>query len=164
MNILMPKMICEEEMQSAKLDEDEVIIEFITNAQGNKIKELRPVFIKSEPDGDHILHVHSDENLPDVPEENFTRERERTVDSYSESISLDDEPSDERTITADSDSSEAAVFEDAMVGWELDPKEIEATLHQRATASDRYLALASHIAHVAPYELLQVIEQIPSPP
>ena len=56
--------------------------------------------------------MNSDENLPDVPEENFTRERERTVDSYSESISLDDEPIDERTITADSDSSEAAVFGD----------------------------------------------------
>ena len=55
-----------------------------------------------------------------------------------------------------------------MVRWELDPKRIEATLHQIATglknASDSYLALASHTAHVAPYELLQVIAQIPPPP
>ena len=94
--------------------------------------------------------MNSDENLPHVPEQNFTRERERTLDSYSESISLDDEPSDERTITADSDSSEAAVFGDAMVGWELDPKGIGAALHQIATGlenvSDGYLALASHIS------------------
>ena len=144
-------MVCEEEMQNAKLDQDEVIIELMTDAQGNKIKKLSPVFIKSEPDRDHVLHVNSDENLTDVPEENFTMERERTVDSYSESISLDDEPSDKRTITADSDSSEAVVFEDAMVGWELDPKGIETMLHQIATrlknASDGYLALASHMAH-----------------
>ena len=95
-------------------------------------------------------------------------ERERNVDSYSESISWDDEPSDERTITADSESFEAAVFEDAMVGWEVDPEGIETTVHQIATglkhASDGYLALAMHITHVAPYELLQVIAQIPPPP
>ena len=60
--------------------------------------------------------MNSDDNLPDVPEENFTRERERTVNSYSESISSDDEPSNERTMTADSDSSEAAVFEKTMIG------------------------------------------------
>ena len=157
MNPSMPKLAHKEEVQNAKLDDDEVIIEFITDVQGNKIKKLRPAFIKSEPDRDHVLHVNSDENLPNVPEENFTRERERTVDSYSESISLHDDPSDERTIPADSDSPEAAVFEDTMVGWELDPKGIEATLHQIATglknASDGYLTLASHITHVAPYEL-----------
>ena len=155
-------------MQNAKLDDDEVIIEYITNAQGKKIQKLIPAFIKSEPDRDHILHVNSVENLPDVPEENFIRKRERTVDSYSESISSDDEPSDERTIMADSDSLEAAVFEDAIIGGEVDPKGIEATLHQIAMglrhALDGYLALALHIAHVAPYELLQVIAQIPPPP
>ena len=94
---------------------------------------MKPVFIKSKPDRDHDLHVNSNDNLPDVPEENFTRERERTVDSYSESISSDDEPSDERTITADSDSSEAAVFEETVIGWDVDPKGIEASLHQIAT-------------------------------
>ena len=38
----------------------------MTDAQGNKIKKLRPVFIKSEPDRNHVQHVNSDENLPDV--------------------------------------------------------------------------------------------------
>ena len=69
-------------------------------------------------------------------------------------------PSDERTMTADSDSSEAAVFEETTIGWDVDPKGIEATLHQIATgfknAADSYLVLASHIAYVAPYELRQV--------
>ena len=77
------------------LDSNEVIIEYITDAQGNKVKKLKQVFIKSEPDREHTLHVDGDDNLPAVPEENFTRERERTVDSYSESISSDDDPSDE---------------------------------------------------------------------
>ena len=43
----MPKAVCEEEMQSAHLDNSEVIIEYMTNAQGNKIKKLKPIFIKS---------------------------------------------------------------------------------------------------------------------
>ena len=34
-----PKAICEEEMQSAHLDSSEVIIEYMTNAHGNKIKK-----------------------------------------------------------------------------------------------------------------------------
>ena len=43
MNPLMPKIVCKEEMQNAKLDENKVIIKFMTGAQGNKIKKLRPV-------------------------------------------------------------------------------------------------------------------------
>ena len=101
MNPPMPKIICGEEMQNTQLDNDEVIIEYITDAQGNRIKKLKPVFIKSKLDRDHVLHIDSYDNLPAVPEEIFTRERERAVDYYSESISSD-EPSDDRTMTADS--------------------------------------------------------------
>ena len=93
--------------------------------------------------------MDSDDNLPAVPEENFTRERERMIDSYSESISLDDDPSDERTITADSDSSAAAVFKGTPCGWKADLKGTEATLHKIATslqsAVEGYLALALRI-------------------
>ena len=59
-------------MQSAHLDND-VIIEYMTNAQGNKTKKLKPIFIKSEPDREYTHHVVSDDDLPAVPEENFTQ-------------------------------------------------------------------------------------------
>ena len=91
-----------------------------------------------------------------------------TVDSYSESISSNDESSDDRTVTADSDSSTALSFEETPCKWEADLKGIEATLHQIASrlqnAAEGYLTLASHISKVAPYELPQVIAQIPPPP
>ena len=52
--------------------------------------------------------------------------------------------------------------------WETDTKGIEATLHQIAaglqSAAEGYLALASHMSKVAPYELPQVVTQIPPPP
>ena len=70
MNPPMPKAVCEEEMQSAHLDNSEVIIEYMTNAHGNRIKKLKPIFIKSEPDREHTCHIHSDDDLPAVPEEN----------------------------------------------------------------------------------------------
>ena len=111
-------------MQSAQLDNNEVIIEYMTDAQGNKIKKLKPIFIKSEPNREHTCHVDSDDNLPAVPEENFTQKREITVDSYSESISSDNDPSDDRTITADSDSSVAPTFEETPCEWEANPKGI----------------------------------------
>ena len=79
MNPPMPKAVCEEEMQSAQLDNSEVIIEYMTNAQGNKTKKFKPIFIKSEPDREHTYHVDSNDNLPAVPEENFTQKREVTV-------------------------------------------------------------------------------------
>ena len=45
---------------------------------------------------------------------------------------------------------------------------IEATLHQIASglpsAAEGYLTLASHVSKVAPYELPQVVAQIPPPP
>ena len=52
------------------------------------------------------------------------------MDSYSESISSDEEASDDRTITANSDSSEALDFEDTPCKLETSATEIEATLNQ----------------------------------
>ena len=40
-------------MQSAHLDSNEVITEYITDAHGNKIKKLKPMLIKSEPDREY---------------------------------------------------------------------------------------------------------------
>ena len=102
MNPSIPKTVCEEEMQNAKLDTNEVIIEYITDAHGNKVKKLKLLLIKSEPDREYVHHIHSDDNLPAVPEDNFIQKREVTVNSYSETISSS-VSSDDRTITADSD-------------------------------------------------------------
>ena len=124
MNPPMPKAVCEEEMQNTQLDDNEVIIEYITDAQGNKVKKLKPIFITSEPEREHTLHVDHDDNLPAVSEENFTRERERAINSYSKSISLDDDPSNERTITVDSNSSAAAIFSETHVDGRLIQKEL----------------------------------------
>ena len=87
MNPPMPKLVCEEEMQSTHLDSNEVIIEYITNGNCNKIKKLKPILIKSETDREYTCHVVSDDDLPAVPEENFPQKREVTIGSYSESIS-----------------------------------------------------------------------------
>ena len=110
MNPPIPKSVCEEEMQNAHLDTNEVSVEYMTNAHGNKIKRLKPLLIKSEPDREYAQHIPSDDNLPAVPEENFTQKREVTMDSYSESISSNDKSSDDRTVTVDSNSSAASGF------------------------------------------------------
>ena len=168
MNPPIPKSVCEEEMQNAHLDTDEVIIEYITDAHGNKIKKLKALLIKSELDREYTQQIPSDDNLPAVPKENFTQKREVTVDSYSESISSNYESSDDRTVTADSDSSATIGIEETPCKWEANSKGIEATLHQIAlglqSAVEGYLTLASHISKVAPYELPQVIAQLPPPP
>ena len=96
MNPPIPKSVCEEEMQNANLDTDEVIIEYMTDAHGNKIKKLKPLLIKSEPNREYTQHIPSNDDLPAVPKDNFTQKREVTVDSYSESISSNDESSDDR--------------------------------------------------------------------
>ena len=167
MNQPIPKSVCEEEMQNANLDTNKVIIEYITDAQGNKIKKLKPLLINSEPDREYAHNIPSDDNLPAVPKENFIQKREVTIDSYSETISSN-ESSDDRTITADSNSSATSSFEETRCKWETDSKGIEATLHQIALglqhAAEGYLTLASHISKIAPYELPQVIAQIPPPP
>ena len=52
--------------------------------------------------------------------------------------------------------------------WETDTKGIKATLHQIVSglqsAAEVYLALASHMSKVVPYELPQVVTQIPPSP
>ena len=168
MNPPIPSSICKEEMQDVNIDSNEVIVEYITDAKGNKIKRLKPLFIKSEPNKTYVQHIPSDDELPSVPEDNFIQKHEITIDSYSESISSDDKASDDRTVTADSDSSEAQDFEDTPCTLETNAAEIEATLHQIATglqsAANGYLALASHLPNLSPYELPQIIAQIPPPP
>ena len=44
MNPPIPESVCEEEMQN--LDSNEVIIEYMIDAYGNKIKKLKPLLIK----------------------------------------------------------------------------------------------------------------------
>ena len=168
MNPPIPSSVCREEMQDTNIDTNEVIIEYIADAQRNKVKKLKPLSIKSEPNKTYVQHIPSDDELPFVPESNFLQKHEITVKSYSESILSDEESSDDRTVTADSDSSEAQDFEDTSFKLETSATEIEATLNQIATglqsAADGYLALASHLPKLLPYELPQILAQIPPPP
>ena len=169
MNPPMPSSVCEEEMQSATTEND-VIIECITDAQGRKIKKLLPLLIKTEPDREYTQHIHSDDNLPNVPEDNFMQKREVTVDSYSETISSDSS-SDDTTITADPENSTSNMedsIEDKSCVWETDSTKIEASLHQIASGlqnvAEGYLTLASYVSKLNAYELPQVISQILPPP
>ena len=165
MNPPMPDSVCKEEMQSATVDANDMIIEYITDAQLRKIKKLKPLLIKMEPDREYIQHVNTDDNLPEVPE-NFIQKREVTIDSYSETISSDSS-SDDSTITADNDDSTSSM-EDKSCVWEADSTGIEALLHWMASglqhAPEGYITLASHVSKIALYELPQVIAQIPPPP
>ena len=53
-----------------------------------------------------------------------------TIDSYSESISSsDEESSDDKTVTADSDSSATPDFKEVPCKWKANSKGIEANLH-----------------------------------
>ena len=169
MNPPMPDSICRKEMQSATIEND-VIIEYITDAQGRKVEKLKPLLIKSEPDREYTQHIHSDDDLPDVPEDKFIQRREVTVDSYSETI-FSDSSSDDSTITADSEDSTFSMednIEDTTCVKETNSTEIEASLHQIASglqnAAEGYMSLASHITKLNPYEIPQVIAQIPPPP
>ena len=162
-----PKSVCKEEMQNANLDTNEVIVEYITDAQGNKVKNLKPLLIKSEPDREYVHHIHSDDNLPTVPEDNFIQKREVTVYSYSETISSN-LSSDDSTITLIEIVLPLQVLKKLLVKMEMNTKGIEATLHQIASGlqstTEGYVILASHISGIAPYELPEVIAQIPPPP
>ena len=169
MNPPMPDSVCKEEMQNATLDNN-VIVEYITDTQGRKVKKLKPLLIKSEPDREYTQHVHSDDNLPNIPEDNFLQKREVTVDSYSETISSDSS-SDDRTITAETKNSMSSMednIEDSSNMKESNATELETALYQIATslqsAAEGYMTLASHINKLNPYELPQVIVQIPPPP
>ena len=59
-------------------------------------------------------------------------------------------------------------MEDKSCVWETDSTKIEASLHQidsgLQNVAEGYMTLASHISKLNPYELPQVIAQIPPPP
>ena len=169
MNPPMPDSVCKEEMQNATTEND-VIIEYITDAQGRKVKKLKPLLIKSEPDREYTQHIHSDDNLLNIPEDNFMQKREVTVDSYSETISSDS-ASDDRTITAETENSSSNMednIEDKSCIKEANATDIEALLHRIASglqnAAEGYMSLTSHITKLNPYEIPQIITQIPPPP
>ena len=169
MNPPMPDSVCKEEMQNATT-ENGVIIEYITDAQGRKVKKLKPLLIKSEPDREYTQHIHSDDNLLNIPEDNFMQKREVTVDSYSETISSDS-ASDDRTITAETENSSSNMednIEDKSCIKEANATDIEALLHRIASglqnAAEGYMSLTSHITKLNPYEIPQIITQIPPPP
>ena len=165
----MPDSVCWEEMQNATPDNN-VIIGYITDAEGRKVKKLKPLLIKSEPDREYTHHIHSDDNLPKLPEDNFTQKREITIDSYSETISSESSCED-RTLTADMENTTSSIedhIEDSSCIKEKNVMEIETFLHQIATslqsAAKGYLSLVSCIHKLEPYEIPQMIAQIPPPP
>ena len=89
------------------------------------------------------------------------------VDSYSETISSDSS-SDDKTVTAETENSMSSMednVEERTNRKENNATEIETALHQIATslqsAAEGYMSLASHINKLNPYELPQVIAQIP---
>ena len=159
----MPDSVCKEEMQSATVDTNDVIIEYITDAQGRKIKKLKPLLVKTEPDRECIQHVHSDDDLPDVPGDNFIQKREVAVNSCSEAISSDSS-SDDGTMAPDNDDSTSSM-EDKSCVWEADSMGMEASLHWVASGlqntAEGYLTLTSHVSGIAPRGLPQIITQIP---
>ena len=59
-------------------------------------------------------------------------------------------------------------IEDKSSVWETDSMETEASLHWIASGlqngAEGYMTLASHISKLSPYELPQIIAQIPPPP
>ena len=169
MNPPMLDSVYKEEMQSVTVDND-VIVEYIIDAQGKKVKKLKPLLIKTEPDREYIQHIHSDDNLPNIHEDNFLQKREVTVDSYSETMSSESS-SEERTVTTNSENSMSSMednIEDRSNIKENNATEIENALHQIAIslhcAAEGYISLASHIKKLDTYELPQVIAQIPPPP
>ena len=169
MNPPIPDSVCKEEMQNATIDND-VIIEYITDVQGRKVKKLKPLLIKSEPDREYTQHIHSDDNLPNIPEDNFLQKREVTVDSYSETISSDSSNED-RTVTAETENSMSSMeenIENTSCLKDNNATEMETAFHQIATslqsAAEGYMSLATHINKLDPYELPKVIAQIPPPP
>ena len=102
MNPPMPESICREEMQGATQDND-VVIEYITDAQGRKIKKLKPILIKSEPDREYTHHMYTViVTYQEYLKNHFTQEREITIASYSETISSKSS-SEERTLTAETE-------------------------------------------------------------
>ena len=93
-----------------------------------------------------------------------------TIDSYSETISSDSS-SEDRTLTAETENTMSSMqdnIEDSTFIKENNTTEIETALHQIATslqsAAEGYMSLASCIQNVEPYELPQVIAQIPPLP
>ena len=169
MNPPVPDSVCREEMQNATLDND-VVIEYITDAQGRKIKKLKPLLIKSKPDREYTHHIHSDDELPKIPKDTFTQKREITIDSYSETISSESS-SEERTLTAETENTTSSMedhIEDSSCIKENNVTEIETALHRIAnslqSAAKGYLSLASCIHKLEPCEMPQMVAQIPPPP
>ena len=178
MNPPMPNMVCREEMQNATLEKD-VVIEYITDAQGRRVKKLAPLLIKSEPDREHVHHIPSDNNLPLIPEANFYQKREVTINSYSKTISSESS-SDDRTLTAKTEESSVSMEEpfeimkkhtetcSNVTKEESNVTEIETALLHIASglqsAAGAYMTLASHIHNLETSDIPQIITQIPPPP
>ena len=36
---------------------DDIIVEYITDSKGNRVKKLKPLFIKSEPNKTYVQHL-----------------------------------------------------------------------------------------------------------
>ena len=107
-----------------------------------------------------------------MTEDNFTQKREITVNLYSETISSESS-SEDRTLTAKMEDTSTSMEDHLgdstnVTKKEKNVTEIESTLYQFASslqsAAGAYMTLASCIHKLEPYEIPQVVAQIPPPP
>ena len=159
MNPPIPKSVCEEEMQNANLDTNEVIIEYITDAQGNKVKMFKPLLIKSEPDREYVHHIHSDDNLPAVPEDNFIQKREVPTDAQGNKVKMfkplliKSEPDREYVHHIHSDDNLPAVPEDNFIQKrEVTVDSYSETISSNISSDDRTITTDSDSSAASSFE------------
>ena len=87
--------VCKEEMQNTNVDTNEFIIEYIKDAQGNKIKKLKPLR-QNQIENTFNTYIVMITILMFLNISSL-KKREVTIDSYSETISSDSS-SDDSTI------------------------------------------------------------------
>ena len=145
----MPKEVADQEMKSAT--EEVTIIEMI-DAAGNKVKKLKPIFIKSEPDKEYVQKKAPlpEDKLPPVPEHFFQREKCFEQDLLTDQDESNDTRSTEESTVTD-----------------VDPAQMEKALNSIALglrqAAEGYDVIAKAVKQMEPYEIAGVVKQLPAP-
>ena len=51
----LPELVAVEEMECAKVEEDQVQVVEVVDVEGNEVRRIMPIFIKEEPDHQHTV-------------------------------------------------------------------------------------------------------------
>ena len=164
----LPEPVAVEEMKWAEVEEDQVQVEEVVDAEDNEVRRIIPIFVKEEPDCKHTVHepAHLPPGMPELPTDATvsTLLNDEELQFYNKEATDSEEClPDDAVLPEEAESSAAESMEDDIM--QVDAGAFDAALNEIFTGLEMaalgYTNLWALLPQLPVHEVPKVLESTP---